>query len=159
MLLATFAAQKAIATVRKHRRRTDNGQPIGWLGRKLLRCRHELWSWLSGTDIALGATIGTNLMLPHPNGVIIHEKSVIGDDCMIMQQVTLGQLAVAHAPLVGCGVYIGAGAKVLGNIKIGDKAAIGANAVVLSDVPDGTRAVGIPARLLPKKDEHVQAND
>jgi serine O-acetyltransferase len=66
---------------------------------------------------------------------------------MIMQQVTIGQLAEEYAPTIGSHVYIGAGAKVLGRIVIGDRARIGANAVVLADVPADGTAVGIPARI------------
>jgi serine O-acetyltransferase len=68
-----------------------------------------------------------------------------------MQQVTLGQVATAGAPTVCRGAFIGAGAKVLGPIRIGEGARIGANAVVLTDVPDGATAVGIPARIIGPK--------
>jgi len=90
-------------------------------------------------------------MLPHPNGVVMHRDAVIGVNCMIMQQVTIGQLAEGGAPRLGDGVYVGAGAKVLGEITIGDGASIGANAVVLSDVPPGCTAVGIPARVVRRR--------
>jgi serine O-acetyltransferase len=114
--------------------------------------RHLLWSMITSSDIDPNATIGERLMLPHPNGVIFHARAVIGDDCMIMQQVTIGQLASdIDAPVIGSRVYIGAGAKILGKVMIGDGVRIGANAVVLCDVPANWTAVGIPARLLPPK--------
>ena len=69
---------------------------------------------------------------------------------MIMQQVTIGQLADGRVPVIGNGVYIGAGAKILGGIVINDNAVIGANAVVLIDVPAGKTAVGVPAKILAK---------
>ena len=90
-------------------------------------------------------------MLPHPNGVIVHARAVIGDDCLIMQQVTIGQLSDIDAPVIGSRVYIGAGAKILGKVVIGDGARIGANAVVLCDVRANWTAVGIPARLIAPK--------
>ena len=67
---------------------------------------------------------------------------------MIMQQVTVGMIGAGEVPTIGNGVYVGAGAKIIGKLAIGDRARIGANAVVLSDVPAGCTAVGIPARIL-----------
>lgn len=119
--------------------------------RRAVRWRHKFWSVISGSDIDPRATIGINLQLPHPNGVVIHRDAVIGDHCMLMQQVTIGQLAAPEAPRIGSRVYIGAGAKVLGGVNIGDDVAIGANAVVLCDVPAGYTAVGIPAIARPPK--------
>lgn len=118
---------------------------------RLLLYRHRFWSVVSGSDVDLRAKIAPSVRLPHPNGVVIHSDSVVGEGCMIMQQVTIGQLAQPGAPVIGCNVYIGAGAKVLGPVHIGDGAAIGANAVVLTDVPAGHTAVGIPAVCRPSK--------
>lgn len=72
---------------------------------------------------------------------------------MIMQQVTIGQTAQAGAPIIEAGVYVGAGAKILGNIKIGENARIGANAVVLVDVPPNATAIGVPARVIVRKSQ------
>jgi serine O-acetyltransferase len=98
-------------------------------------------------------------MLLHPNGVVIHPDTKIGPNCMIFQQVTLGELCetVPGAPKVGGHVDIGAGAKILGPRTIGDHARIGANAVVLEDVPPGAIAVGVPARIIEKKPLDGQA--
>src|ERR1039457_6305465 len=117
--------------------------------RKYWKLRHLLWSVITGSEFDPNATIGERLMLPHPNGVIVHAGAVIGDDCLIMQQVTIGQLSDIHAPVIGSRVYIGAGAKILGKVVIGNEARIGANAVVLCDVPANWTAVGVPARLIP----------
>ena len=118
---------------------------------KYWRLRHLVLSVITGSDVDPNASIGERLMLPHPNGVVVHGSSVIGDDCMIMQQVTIGQLSDIDAPVIGSRVYIGAGAKVLGKVVVGDGARIGANAVVLCDVPSNWTAVGIPARLIPPR--------
>ncbi|UAK26564.1 hypothetical protein K8P63_07625 [Sphingomonas nostoxanthinifaciens] len=83
--------------------------------------------------------------MPHPNGIVIHPDSVIGPNCLILQQVTLAAGADG-APRLGGHVDIGAGAKLLGGIVVGDHAVIGANAVVTRDVAPGTTVVGIPAR-------------
>ena len=116
--------------------------------RKVARLRHLIWSILTQSDIDPRATLGSRLKLPHPNGVVIHEDAIIGDDCMIMQQVTIGMIGNGEVPVLGNGIYIGAGAKIIGKVKIGDGARIGANAVVTQDVPSGFTAVGVPAKLI-----------
>ena len=118
--------------------------------RKTARIRQRFWSVVTHSDIGLGASLGEGLNLPHPNGVIIHENTVIGRNTMIMQQVTIGITAKGGPPTIGSNVYIGAGAKVLGNVSIGDGAQIGANAVVLCDVPANSTAVGVPAKIVCK---------
>lgn len=110
--------------------------------------RHRFWSAVSGADIPLNCDIGGGLLLPHPNGIVIHPAARIGPNCLIFQQVTLGTLTSGGTPLVGGHVDIGAGAKLLGGVVIGDHAQIGANAVVLTNVPSGAVAVGVPARCL-----------
>jgi|SRR4051812_515465 len=116
--------------------------------RRLARLRHMFWSVITQSDIGLETRFGSGLMLPHPNGVVIHENAAIGNDCMIMQQVTIGMIGDGEVPTVGSNVYVGAGAKIIGRVNIGDGARIGANAVVVDDVPPGATAVGIPARLV-----------
>lgn len=113
--------------------------------RKWASLRYRYWSIVTASDINKFAGISADLQLPHPNGIVIHRDARIDGGCMIMQQVTIGQLADGSAPLIGRGVYIGAGAKVLGGIKVGDHARIGANSVVLNDVPANATAVGAPA--------------
>jgi len=111
---------------------------------------HRVWSVVTGADIPLSTRIGGGLLIPHPNGIVIHPDAEIGPNCLIFQQVTLGVVeGAAHPPQIGAGVDIGAGAKVLGAVRIGDGARIGANAVVLCDVPAGAVAVGVPARVIP----------
>lgn len=88
-------------------------------------------------------------MIPHPNGIVIHPDSEIGPNCFILQQVTLA-VSGNSAPRLGGNVLVGSGAKLLGGIWIGDNARIGANAVVLGDVPAGATAVGVPARIIPR---------
>lgn len=119
--------------------------------------RHRFWSAVSGADIPLNCQIGGGLLLPHPNGVVIHPNARIGPNCLIFQQVTLGSLASGGCPVIGGHVDIGAGAKLLGGIAVGDHARIGANAVVLADVPAGAVAVGAPARCLPNRETAAHA--
>ncbi len=89
--------------------------------------------------------------MPHANGIVIHPDALIGPNCLIFQQVTIGTRGPGGAPQIGGHVDIGAGAKILGPVKIGNHVVIGANAVVLSDVPDNCMAVGIPAVVKPRK--------
>jgi serine O-acetyltransferase len=95
--------------------------------------------------------------LPHPNGIVIHPASQIGVNCTIYQQVTLGGRDDNHgAPVIGANVLIGTGAKILGSVTVGDGARIGANAVVLADVPPRATAVGVPAKIISETSREVK---
>ncbi len=106
---------------------------------------------LTGVEIHPGATIGKGLFIDHGTGVVIGETTEIGDNCTIYQGVTLGGTGKdtgKRHPTLGNNVMVGAGAKVLGPVKIGDNAKIAAGAVVLQDIPENCTAVGIPARIV-----------
>ena len=103
----------------------------------------------TGIEIHPGATIGKRLFIDHGFGVVIGETAVVGDDVLIYHGVTLGGISTSSGkrhPTIGDGVMIGCGAKILGDIVIGNNAKIGANAVVLCDVAPDTTVVGIPAK-------------
>lgn len=107
----------------------------------------------TGIDIHPAAKIGRRVFIDHGIGVVIGETAEIGNDVLIYQQVTLGGVSLSHGkrhPTIEDGVVIGAGAKVLGNITIGKNSKIGANSVVVKDVPPNSTAVGIPARVVQK---------
>ena len=140
--------QHLIAAIDRLRAGRNGRGPLAAFRRLRGKIGHAFWSLVSGSNIAPGAVIARSVRFPHLNGVVIHATSRVGEDCIIMQQVTLGQLASGDGPQVGRGVYIGAGAKVLGPITIGDGARIGANAVVLADVPPRATVIGIPARIV-----------
>ena len=110
--------------------------------------------FVTGIEIHPGATIGKGLFIDHGSGVVIGETTEIGDNCTIYQGVTLGgtgkDLGKRH-PTLGNGVMVGADAKVLGPFRVGDGAKIAAGAVVLEEVPAGTTAVGVPARIVEKR--------
>jgi serine O-acetyltransferase len=113
--------------------------------------------WMTGIEIHPAATIGRGLFIDHGMGVVIGETAVIGDDVTLFQGVTLGGTGKERGkrhPTVGHRVVIGAGAKVLGNITIGDDSLIGANAVVIRDVPTHSTVVGVPGRITRIKDQH-----
>lgn len=108
---------------------------------------------LTGIEIHPGAQIGKNLFIDHGMGIVIGETAVVGDYCTLYHQVTLGGTGKERGkrhPTLGNHVLVSTGAKVLGPITIGDGAKIGANAVVLKDVPPNRTAVGIPAKILEK---------
>jgi len=114
--------------------------------------------WLTGIEIHPGATIGRGLFIDHGTGVVVGETSVIGDNVTMYQGVTLGGTGKERGkrhPTIGNNVVIGTGAKVLGNIKVGDNSMIGANAVVLQEVPEHSTVVGVPGKVVRSKDEHV----
>jgi serine O-acetyltransferase len=118
-----------------------------WLARWLSH-----WSrWLTGIEIHPGASIGRRVFIDHGMGVVIGETAEVGDDCTLYHGVTLGGVKwdrVKRHPTLGRKVVVGAGAKILGPILVGDGAKIGSNAVVVRDVPAGATAVGIPARIV-----------
>jgi serine O-acetyltransferase len=107
-----------------------------------------------GIELPHTARIGRRVVFEHQHGIVVHGRTIIGDDCIVRQGVTLGIRSLDRrdeAPVLGRGVNVGAGAKILGRVVIGDGAAIGANAVVLEDVPAGAVAVGVPAVVTAKR--------
>jgi serine O-acetyltransferase len=140
--------RRLLRSIRAYQRHRERGL-AGWLSCKFSVVSHRFWSVVTGADIPLDCQIGGGLLLPHPNGVVIHPDAVIGPNCLLFQQVTLGNGGpMPGAPILGGHVDVGAGAKILGGVRVGDHARIGANAVVLQHVPPGATAVGIPARIL-----------
>lgn len=125
----------------------------------LFRHGHTFWARFvsqrcvrrTNIEIHPGATIGRRLFIDHGTGVVIGETTEIGDDCTIYQGVTLGGTGKDRGkrhPTLGNNVMVGAGAKVLGPIRIGNNVRIAAGAVVLMDIPDNCTAVGVPARIV-----------
>jgi len=133
-----------LGSIRDYQRARSKGS---FIAAKLAVLRHRLWSVVTGADIPLNCRIGGGLLIPHPNGIVIHPDADIGPNCLLFQQVTLGH-AEGGVPRIGGHVDIGAGAKLIGPITVGDHARIGANAVVTIDVPACATAIGIPARIV-----------
>ncbi|ECK7770684.1 serine O-acetyltransferase [Campylobacter coli] len=122
--------------------------------------------FLTGVDLHPGATLGRRIFIDHANGVVIGQTAVIEDDVLIYQGVTLGgtslEKGIKRHPTIKKGVIIGSGAKILGNITIGENAKIGSNAVVVKDVGANLTAVGIPAYIVEerrKNKENTRAVD
>ena len=142
-------SRSLIASVRAYQRASAAIGPLRSLARSIAKLRHRFWSVVTGADIPLSCQIGGGLLLPHPNGVVVHPDVRIGPNCLLMQQVTLGSGGgTPGVPALAGRVDIGAGAKVLGGVMLGAHCIVGANAVVLDDVPAGATVVGIPARIL-----------
>jgi serine O-acetyltransferase len=150
-------SRSLLASIRAYRRASARGGLIGGIGRRVAVARHRFWSVVTGADIPVNADIEGGLLLPHPNGVVVHPRAIVGANCLLFQQVTLGTRGTGQVPRLGCWVEVGAGAKILGGISIGDHAVIGANAVVLSDVAPHSVVVGIPARPLESRAAAVDA--
>jgi serine O-acetyltransferase len=143
----------------------------------LHRFHHWLWKhhlplfarWLSecarvitGIEIHPGAEIGRRLFIDHGMGVVIGETSVIGDDVTLYQGVTLGGTGKEKGkrhPTLGNGVVVGAGAKILGNIRVGNNCRVGAGSVVLRDVPDDSTIVGVPGHIIFRHGKRVVITD
>lgn len=125
-----------------------------WLGRTI----STLCRWLTGVEIHPGATLGRRFFIDHGMGIVIGETAEIGDDCTIYHGVTLGGTswsAGKRHPTLGNNVVIGAGAKVLGPLLIGENSRIGSNAVVVKDVPEGATVIGIPGRIVKTKNDET----
>ncbi|HIK40422.1 serine O-acetyltransferase [Thermoleptolyngbya sp. M55_K2018_002] len=142
-VLCCYPGLHALAAHRLAHELRDRGIPF------LPRFIAHLSRFFTGIDIHPGAQIGRGVFIDHGMGVVIGETAIVGDYCLIYQGVTLGgtgkETGKRH-PTVGSHVVIGSGAKVLGNITLGDYARIGAGAVVLQSVPAHCTAVGVPSR-------------
>lgn len=140
--------RRLLRAIRRHQAARARGGLGGHIAAHWWALQHRIWSIATGAEIDLRARIGGGLLIPHPNGIVIHPDAVIGPNCLIFQQVTIGVARGPGLPTIGGHVDIGAGARILGPVRIGDHAVIGANAVVLRDVPAGAVAVGVPARIV-----------
>ena len=121
----------------------------------------QVGKFFTGIEIHPGAQIGSRLFIDHGMGVVIGETAIIGDDVLLYQGVTLGGTGLQKGkrhPTVGNNVVVGAGAKVLGNIAIGDNSYIGANAVVIKDIPPNSTVVGVPGRVTKQDGKRIDVS-
>lgn len=137
--------RKLLLSIRRYQYWRARPGVFGTLIRKWIVLRHRFWSVITGADIPLTCQIGGGLLIPHPNGIVIHPNAKVGVNCLIFHQVTLGSRNADGLPVVEGHVDIGAGAKILGPVKIGAHARIGANAVITTDVETRAVAMGQPS--------------
>lgn len=126
----------------------------------LARFLSQIARFFTGIEIHPGAVIGKRFFIDHGMGVVIGETTIIGDDCILYQGVTLGGIGTGNHtlkrhPTLGNNVMISAGSKVIGDIVIGDNSIIGASSVVLKDVPSDCTVVGVPGRIVKENGERV----
>lgn len=157
--LEVFLLYSGYKAVRKYRRAHWFYQHnMKFIARYLSqRARHK-----TGIEIHPAAQIGNGLCIDHGTGVVIGETTIIGDNCILYQGVTLGGTGKEHGkrhPTLGNNVLVGSGAKVLGPVKIGNNARIAAGAVVLNNIPEDSTAVGVPARVAKQNGEHLDYLD
>jgi len=131
---------------------------LRWLARFI----STLARWITGIEIHPGAVIGRRFFIDHGMGVVIGETAIIGNDCMLYHGVTLGGTTwdkVKRHPTLKDGVVIGAGAKILGPITLGNNVRVGSNSVVVRSIDDNETVVGIPGRIVKKKGEDGESFD
>ncbi len=139
--------------------------PFSWVYKMLFRYVRNHY----GIELPYSVKLGDRVIIEHQSGIVVHGNAEIGDDCILRQGVTIGLRRLTHkadAPKLGNRVNVGAGAQILGAVVIGDDVRIGANAVVLCDVPAGATAIGIPAQVIlpthisfPTPPTHLQIDD
>lgn len=125
------------------------GHPLGRPAHAIYFVAYSIIRLVTGIEIPRGATFGPGLLIHHYGGIVINPRAVVGAYCTLRQGVTIGtRHDDAGAPVLGDNVVLGAYAQILGAIRIGDGVTIGAMTLVMTDVPDGRTAVGVPARIL-----------
>ncbi len=140
--------RRLMQTVRQYQHWKQRGGPAGWVVSRAWVVPYRFWSAVLSSDIPLNAEYGGGFQLLHGQGIVVHDRSKIGPNCLLAQGVTLGGDPAGGAPTLKGRVEVGPGAKIFGAVTIGNNARIGANSVVLIDVPDGALAVGSPARVI-----------
>ncbi len=139
-------SRKLLKSIRDYQKLKQSSGLYYRIRSKLVVIRYRFWSIITGAEIDLSCQIGGGLLIPHPNGIVIHPDSIIGINCLIFQQVTLAGIVE-----LGMHVDIGAGAKILGPLKLGNHVKVGANAVVTTDAEDSVTLVGVPAKAIKRR--------
>jgi serine O-acetyltransferase len=159
-----FLSEQSIWAVWVYRfgRRVDLRRegPVKWILNKIYWFLYRVTETLFGIGLPKSARVGPGLRIWHFGNIFIHTKVMIGSHCTLRQGVTIGnRYNDDRVPVIGDNVEFGAYAQVLGDIRIGNNCKIGAMSVVLSDVPDGATAIGIPARIVPGRENRTAAAD
>ncbi len=144
--------RKLLRSIRRYQALRGQRGLMARIARRRWKLEHQFWSLVTQCEIQLDTRIGGGLLINHPNGIVIHPDAIIGPNCLIFNQVTIGMGRSADdgrtTPIIGGHVDIAAGARIVGGVTIGDHVLIGLNSVVLKDAPKGGVAVGVPARVV-----------
>lgn len=140
-------SRKLLRAIRRYQHWKSNPSALVRFLSRYHVIQYHFWSVVTGAEIPLNSKIGGGLLIPHPNGIVFHPNVEIGPNCLIFQQVTLGSNGNG-LPSIGGHVDIGAGAKIIGPVVIGDHVRVGVNSVVITDVKPGSTVTGIPAKQL-----------
>lgn len=146
-LFAWDPGRKLVRSIRAHQRWSRSRAPWALVLRKIARIRYLWWSTVSGADIPITCRIGGGFRIPHPQGVVVHSKTTIGINCMLLSGVVIGETHTGF-PAIYDDVFIGAGAKIIGGVCVGSGSQVGAGAVVVRDVLAYVTVVGNPARIV-----------
>lgn len=136
-------SKQLLRAIRGYQKAKARKRPTSKIYEKWWVFCHRFWSIVCACDIPINCQLGGGILLLHPTGVVIHPDAIIGPNCLILQNTT-----IVGGVRIGGHVDIGAGAKIIAPITVGDDAKIGANAVVMQAVPKGATAVGVPARII-----------
>ena len=135
--------KQLLKAIRQYQKYKSNKISLCYICKVFIVLKHRFWSIVTGAEIDLSCQIGRGLLIPHPNGIVIHPDAEIGVNCLIFQQVT-----ITGGVRIGYHVDIGAGAKIIGPINIGNNVIIGANSVVTKDIPSNVIVAGVPAKKI-----------
>jgi len=142
-------SRKLLRAIRNYQRYKQNPSVLFNLLSKICVLQHLFWTIISGADIPINSILGGGVIIPHANGIVIHPSAELGVNCLVHQQVTIGvKRGSSVAPIIKGHVDIGAGAKIIGPIIIGEHVLIGANAVVVHDVEPYAVVAGVPAKVI-----------
>ena len=145
-------SRKLLFSIRKYQTWNHRRGIIAAITKRYWVLHHRFWSVVSAPDIPINSRLEGGLLLAHPSGVVVHPDAQIGPYCLFGPHVTIGTGGrTPGVPVLEGNVDIGAGACVLGGIRVGEHSVIGANAVVLQDIPPWSLAVGVPARILDRR--------
>ena len=147
---ASHRSMPALATYRMGRWVREQPAPLRWIGGKVYGVSLLVSEAISGIYLDRDTDVGEAIHFVHAGGINIHPATKIGDRVGIMHGVTLGSGPDGGTPTIGDDVFIGANASVIGEVKVGDRARIAANSLVLRDVPPDSLAIGVPAKVMPQ---------
>ena len=146
-------SRRLLRAIRKYQACISRDRRIARIWSKRWVVAYRFWTVVTASDIPINSQLGGGLLLPHPSGVVVHPSAIIGPNCLLGAHAVIGTGGkIPGFPTLAGHVDVGAGACVLGGVRLGEHSRVGANAVVIQDVPPGATAVGVPARIIQRKE-------